>query len=275
MEIRNGVNPKDFKTYTTRQIRNEFLVQDLFTPDCIKLVYTHIDRMIIGGACPATPLTLTADKQIGADFFLARRELGIINIGQDGVVTVDGVEHRLVQNEGLYVGMGSEEVIFASADPNNPACFYLASGPAHKRYPTCKIEAGDTEADTLGIAADANVRTIRKYIHPGGVKSCQLVMGMTSLESGSIWNTMPCHTHERRMEVYFYFNLPQNGAVFHMMGQPDETRHIIVRNQEAAISPSWSIHSGAGTTSYSFIWAMLGENQTFTDMDAVAMEDLR
>ena len=188
---------------------------------------------------------------------------------------MDGTEYRLVQNEGLYVGMGSKEVLFASVDPHNPARFYLASGPAHKRYPTGKIETAATEATTLGSAADANVRTLRKYIHPAGVKSCQLVMGMTALESGSVWNTMPTHTHERRMEVYFYFDLPQDGAVFHMMGQPDETRHIIVRNQEAVISPSWSIHSGVGTTSYTFIWAMLGENQTFTDMDAVAMEDLR
>ncbi len=275
MEIRNGVHPKDFKTYTTRQIRDEFLVRDLFTPDAIKLVYTHIDRMIIGGACPATPLTLTAGKQIGADFFLARRELGVINIGPAGVVTVDGAQHPLGRNEGLYVGMGAREVLFASADPQNPARFYLASGPAHGPHPTCKIDAAGAEATTLGSATEANLRTIRKYIHPAGVESCQLVMGMTTLEPGSVWNTMPCHTHERRMEVYFYFDLPKDGAVFHMMGRPDETRHIIVRDQEAVISPSWSIHSGVGVASYTFIWAMLGENQTFTDMDAAAMEDLR
>jgi 4-deoxy-L-threo-5-hexosulose-uronate ketol-isomerase len=275
MDIRYGAHPNDFKTYTTERIQDEFLVRDLFTPDGINLTYTHIDRLIIGGVCPTTPQTLTGGKQIGADYFLSRRELGIINIGPSGVVTVDGTEYSLAQNQGLYVGMGAKDVVFTSDDPQNPAYFYLASGPAHKQYPICRIEADSAEATTLGSSDEANSRTIRKYIHPEGVQSCQLVMGMTSLEPGSVWNTMACHTHERRMEAYFYFNLPQNGTVFHMMGQPDETRHIIVRNQEAVISPSWSIHSGVGTSNYTFIWAMLGENQTFTDMDAVGMEDLR
>ncbi len=275
MDIRNGVHHNDFKTYTTRQIQDEFLVRNLFAPDSINLTYTHIDRMIVGGVCPVTPHPLTAGKQIGADYFLARRELGIINIGSGGVVTVDGVEYNLAQNQGLYVGMGIKDVVFASEDPHNPAYFYLSSGPAHKQYPTCRIDPSSVATDTLGSSNEANSRTLRKYIHPEGVQSCQLVMGMTTLEPGSVWNTMPCHTHERRMEAYFYFNLPQDGAVFHMMGQPDETRHIIVRNQEAVLSPSWSIHSGVGTSNYTFIWAMLGENQTFTDMDAVAMGDLR
>ena len=275
MEIRNPAHPQDFKSYTTEKIRQEFLVQRLFTPGEVRLVYSHFDRMIVGGICPDHSLGLEAGKEIGADFFLERREMGVINVGPKGTVRVDGERYDLDTKDGLYVGMGSKEVLFSSEDRLHPARFYLNSSPAHHKYPTTKIGLKDTEKVHLGSPAESNVRTINKFIHPNGVKSCQLVMGMTLLESGSIWNSMPCHTHERRMEIYFYFNLQDNAVVFHLMGEPEETRHIVVRNEEAVISPSWSVHSGAGTSSYSFIWGMIGENQTFTDMDGVAMGRLR
>lgn len=275
MEIRNTVHPKDFETYTTERIRGEFLIRDLFVPGEMKLVYCHFDRMIVGGVCPTKAMVLEAGKEIKADFFLERREMGVINVGPKGAVTVDGEEYDLETREGLYVGLGSKEVIFSSEDNDHPARFYLASGPAHKPYPTTKIRIRDAETTRLGFANESNVRILNKYIHPDGAKSCQLVMGVTELEPNNVWNSMPCHTHERRMEVYFYFDLPDDAVVFHFMGKPDETRHIVVRNEEAVISPSWSIHSGAGTSNYAFIWAMVGENQTFTDMDAVAMADLK
>ena len=275
MEIRNPVHPQDFKSYTTEKIRQEFLIQRLFTPGEIRLVYSHFDRMIVGGACPDKDLKLEASKEIGANFFLERREMGIVNVGPKGTVSVDGGKYVLETRDGLYVGMGSKEVIFSSEDHLHPARFYLNSSPAHAKYPTMKIGLKDAEKTHLGSPSESNVRTINKYIHPNGAKSCQLVMGMTLLEPGSVWNSMPCHTHERRMEVYFYCNLPDNAVVFHLMGEPEETRHIVVRNEEAVISPSWSIHSGAGTSNYAFIWGMIGENQTFTDMDAVAMGRLR
>jgi 4-deoxy-L-threo-5-hexosulose-uronate ketol-isomerase len=275
MEIRNPAHPQDFKSYTTEKIRQEFLIQRLFTPGEVRLVYSHFDRMIVGGICPDHPLGLEAGKEIGADFFLERREMGVVNVGPKGTVAVDGESYVLDTKDGLYVGMGSKEVRFSSEDPLHPARFYLNSSPAHQRYPTMKIGLGDTEKVHLGSPGESNVRTINKFIHPNGVKSCQLVMGMTLLESGSIWNSMPCHTHERRMEIYFYFNLQENAVVFHLMGEPEETRHIVVRNEEAVISPSWSIHSGVGTSNYTFIWGMIGENQTFTDMDGVAMGRLR
>jgi 4-deoxy-L-threo-5-hexosulose-uronate ketol-isomerase len=275
MEIRNPVHPKDFETYTTERMRGEFLIQNLFVPGQIKLFYSHFDRMIVGGACPTERKALEAGEALRSDYFLERRELGIINIGPTGSVTVDGEKYVMETRDGLYVGMGSKEVIFSSEDNGNPARFYFASGPAHRTHPTTRIGIGDTEITQLGSASESNVRTIRKYIHPDGVKSCQLVMGMTTLEPNNVWNSMPCHTHERRMEVYFYFGLPVDAVLFHFMGEPNETRHIVVRNEEAVISPSWSIHSGVGTANYTFIWAMVGENQTFTDMDTVAMADLK
>lgn len=275
MEVRYPAHPREFEAYTTERARKEFLVQNLFAPGKISMTYSHYDRMIIGGACPDSSLSLQGGKQLGTAFFLERRELGIINVGPEGTVTVDGTPYHLAATDGLYVGMGSKEVDFSSKDAANPAHFYFLSGPAHKDYPTVRVTKKDAESTAIGSPAEAGARILNKYIHPGGVRSCNLVMGVTDLEPNNVWNSMPCHTHERRMEVYFYFNLARNAVVFHLMGEPDKTRHIVVRNGEAVISPSWSIHAGAGTSNYSFIWGMLGDNQTFSDMDAVEMKDLR
>jgi len=275
MEIRYPSHPNDFKTFGTDRIRSEFLVQNLFTKGKMALVYSHFDRMVIGGICPDAPLPLQAGKALGTDFFLQRREMGIINVGPPGKVTVDGKDFELGKTDGLYIGKNSKEVLFASLDPQNPAHFYMLSGPAHQQYPTVKVIRAEAETARLGTPEEANVRVLYKYIHPGGVPSCQLVMGMTVLEAGSIWNSMPCHTHERRMEVYFYFDLAPAAILLHLMGKPEETRHIVMRNEEAVISPSWSIHAGAGTSNYAFIWGMLGDNQTFTDMDAVDLAGFR
>jgi len=275
MEMREASHPNEFKTYTTDRTRQEFLIQQMFIPGKMKLVYTFYDRMIVGGACPAGPLTLEPEKELGTDYFLERREMGIINVGASGTVIVDGEEYVLDRTEGLYIGMGSKDVVFHSADNANPAHFYLLSCPAHRNLPTTKTMLGQAEKVELGSPGDANVRTLNKYIHPDGTQSCQLCMGMTNVAPNSVWNSMPCHTHGRRMEVYFYFDLPENALMFHLMGQPDETRHIVMRNEEAVISPNWSIHAGAGTSNYSFIWGMIGENQVFSDMDAVEYTDLR
>jgi 4-deoxy-L-threo-5-hexosulose-uronate ketol-isomerase len=270
-----AIHPRDFENYTTDRIRKEFLLQNLFIPGKLRLTYTYYDRMIVGGVCPNKPLPLEAGKEMGIDYFLARREMGVINVGARGAVMVDGETYALNKTDGLYVGMGSREIVFTSEKNDSPAHFYLLSGPAHKEYKTTKMDINGAERTSLGSASESNKRTLNKYIHPDGVNSCQLVMGITVLESGNVWNSMPCHTHERRMEVYFYFDLADDAVVFHLMGEPDETRHIVVRNEEAVLSPSWSIHAGVGTSNYSFIWGMVGENQTFTDMDAVAMGDLR
>lgn len=275
MEIRNAINPKDLKTHPTDRMREEFLIQNLFAPGATKLVYSHVDRIIVAGVCPVEPLALENFKEMGAAYFLERREMGIINIGPPGAVKVDGVAYNLATRDGLYIGKGTREIIFSSADPKNPAHFYFNSAPAHQTYPVQKIEISTAEPSRLGSLNESNQRTIYKYIHPQGVQSCQLVMGMTILEPGSVWNTMPCHTHDRRMEVYLYFNMEPEAVVFHLMGEPNETRHLVVRNEEAVISPSWSIHSGVGTRNYTFIWGMVGENQTFSDMDGVAMNTLR
>ncbi|UCF84319.1 MAG: 5-dehydro-4-deoxy-D-glucuronate isomerase [Desulfobacteraceae bacterium] len=275
MEVIKAIHPRDFENYTTDKIRKEFLLQNLFIPGKLRLTYTYYDRMIVGGVCPNKPLPLEAGKEIGIDYFLARREMGIINVGARGAVMVDGEKYALDKTDGLYIGMGSREIVFTSEKNDSPAHFYLLSGPAHKEYPTTKMGIDDAEKTSLGSASESNKRTLNKFIHPDGVNSCQLVMGITTLESGNVWNSMPCHTHERRMEVYFYFDLTDDAVVFHLMGEPDKTRHIVVRNEEAVLSPSWSIHAGAGTSNYSFIWGMVGENQTFTDMDAVAMGVLR
>ncbi|MGE5551096.1 MAG: 5-dehydro-4-deoxy-D-glucuronate isomerase [Bacteroidota bacterium] len=274
MEIRQAINPRDMKAYDTARIREEFLIRDLFRPGRAKLVYCHTDRMIAGGVCPVEPLPLAAGSEIRAGYFLERREMGIINVGPRGTVTVDGEVHRLGAKDGLYIGMGAREVIFASDEPGNPARFYFNSAPAHQAYPTVKIGLDQAQSVRLGAPAESNERTIHKYIHPEGVKSCQLVMGLTILASTSMWNSMPCHLHSRRMEIYFYFDLPRDANVFHFMGEPGETRHIIVRNEEAVISPSWSIHCGVGTRNYAFIWGMAGENQAFSDMDPVAAAEM-
>lgn len=275
MEVRNGVHPEDAKFYTTQRLRKDFLVQGLMVPGQINMVYSHIDRIIIGGIRPIKPIILQAGKEIGASFFLERREMGIINIGSPGKVTIDGHVYDLSEKDGLYIGMGARNVEFASADPANPAKFYFNSTPAHRNYPTTKISIEQARKVQLGTVEEANRRTINQYIHPAVLQSCQLVMGITVLEVGSIWNTMPCHTHDRRMEVYFYLDMPSDASVFHLMGEPNETRHIIVHNEEAVISPSWSIHSGVGTRNYTFIWGMAGENQTFDDMDHVAPDFLK
>lgn len=275
MEIRNAAGPKDVQNYDTGRLREEFLIQGLFKPGELKMVYSHIDRIIVGGVCPVKTLQLEGEKELRTAFFLERREMGVINVGPKGTVTIDGDKYDLDTKDGLYIGMGAREVSFSSTDPNHPSHFYLNSTPAHHTYPTRKIELSQTEANHLGSLSDSNERTIHKYIHPQGVKSCQLVMGMTILEPNNVWNSMPCHTHERRMEVYFYFNLADNAMVAHFMGAPQETRHLILHNEEAVISPSWSIHSGVGTKNYTFIWGMAGENQTFNDMDAVAIPDLK
>ena len=287
MELRTAASPKDVKHYTTDRLREEFLIDDLFQKDVIKLVYSHIDRIITGSAVPVKEtLVLTAGDELRADYFLERREMGVINIGGAGVITIDGKEYNVAYKEGMYIGMGAKDISFASVDAANPAKFYLNSAPAHKSYPTVLIKPEGTPAEgvvivkdenkvELGCLADANHRTICKYILPGQVESCQLVMGMTKLEEGSVWNTMPCHTHDRRMEVYLYFDMKDDALVFHYMGEPTETRHIVMKNEQAVISPSWSIHSGCGTRAYTFIWGMVGENQAFDDMDGVAMQDIR
>ncbi len=275
MEIRYAHHPDDFKTYTTEKMRQQFLIPSVMVLGEITLVYSHVDRIIAGGVVPVEPLALKAGKEMGVSFFLERRELGIINVGPQGTVTIDGETHVLDNTDGLYVGLGVKEVLFSSSDPKNPARFYINSTPAHREFSAAKILRKDIQPAILGSTAQSNERKIYKYIHPQGVKSCQLVMGMTALEPGSMWNTMPTHTHERRMEVYFYFNMPEDSVVFHMMGQPQETRHLVIRNEQAAISPSWSIHSGVGTVNYTFIWGMAGENQTFDDMDHVPMSVLK
>ncbi len=288
MEIRTAASPKDVMHYTTQRLREEFLIQDLFLPGEIKLVYSHIDRIIVGGAVPREPIALTAGDELRAEYFLQRREMGVINIGGAGIITVDGREYPVESREGMYIGMGSKEIVFASKDGENPARFYLNSTPAHTAYPTVLIrpegqESGEEDVVIvkpenkveLGTLEESNHRTICKYILPGQVESCQLVMGMTALEPGSVWNSMPCHTHDRRMEVYLYFDLPKDAFVMHYMGEPSETRHIVMRNEEAVISPSWSIHCGCGSRAYTFIWGMAGENQAFDDMDGIENKNLR
>ena len=277
MEIRQAVHSDHFRTLDTAGLRREFLVEGLFIPDQIALTYSHVDRIIVGGAMPVhQSVTLDAGlaRQIGAEYFLARRELGLINIGGPAEVQVDGERFALATREALYVGAGARELRFRSADPAHPAKLYLNSAPAHCSYPHRKITLDQASPTPLGQASTSNRRTIYKFIVPEVVQSCQLTMGMTVLDEGSVWNTMPCHTHERRMEVYFYFDMTPDAVVFHLLGRPNETRHLVMRNEQAVISPSWSLHAGVGSQRYAFIWGMVGENQTFDDMDPVAMTDL-
>lgn len=260
----------------TAGIRENFLIPDLFVAGELKLVYTDLDRAIVGGVMPlAEAISLPAGEQLRADFFCQRRELGVINLGGAGSVKVDGVEFSLDKLDILYVGRGSQVVVFSSVSATDPAAFYLVSYPAHAAYPTKKAVPADANVLKLGSKADANERTLYQYIHENGIKSCQLVMGFTELATGSVWNTMPSHTHDRRTEVYCYFDVPQGHAVLHLLGEPTETRALWVGNRQVALSPSWSIHSGAGTNAYRFVWAMGGENQRFDDMDKVAIPDLR
>lgn len=287
MELRTAASPRDVKAYDTERLREEFLIQDLFVPGEIKLVYSHIDRIITGAAVPTAPIKLTAGDELRAQYFCERRELGVINIGEPGVISVNGKRYEVGHKDGMYIGMGSKDIVFESKDADKPAKFYLNSAPAHKEYPTKLIKLeGTSDSDDiviikdenkveLGCLEESNHRVINKYILPGQVESCQLVMGMTALKPGSVWNTMPCHTHDRRMEVYLYFEMPDDAFVVHYMGEPTQTRHIIMHNEEAVISPSWSIHAGSGSRNYTFIWGMVGENQAFDDMDNVRNRDLR
>jgi 4-deoxy-L-threo-5-hexosulose-uronate ketol-isomerase len=276
METRYAHHPEDVKHYDSADLRRHFLVEQVFVPGALRLVYSHVDRVVFGGAVPTTQgLALEGGKAFGTPNFLDRRELGVINLGGRGRVLLDGASHGLANGDGLYVGMGVKEVSFASEDPAQPAKFYLMSCPAHAAYPVAHITRADANPRKLGSAESCNVRTIYQYVHPAVCRSCQLVMGLTILEPGSIWNTYPPHTHERRMEVYLYFGMDEATRVFHFHGQPSETRHIVMANEQAVISPSWSIHSGVGSGPYSFIWGMAGENQTFDDMDVLGPDDLR
>jgi 4-deoxy-L-threo-5-hexosulose-uronate ketol-isomerase len=273
MEIRYSRDPQSFTRMNTAEIRDEFLVDDLFAPGEIKLIYSNVDRMIVGSAVPTTqPLRLEAGAELRAEYFAERREIGVFNIGEPGSITVDGQEYGMARQEMLYIGRGSKEVSFASADAGDPALFYIVSLPAHKEYPTTHITKAQANRVEIGSQDAANKRIIYQYIYEGGVPSCQLVIGFTELAPGNVWNTMAAHTHERRSEVYLYFDIPGDNVVFHFMGDPQETRHIVVRDGQAVISPSWSIHAGAGTRRYNFVWAMGGENQAFDDMDPAPMD---
>ena len=276
LETRYAHHPEDVKGYDTEALRRHFLVEQVFAIGEINLVYSHVDRVVFGGAMPTVEaLELKGGKAFGGDVFLARRELGVVNVGPAGRVTVDGETFPLASGDGLYVGMGARSVRFESDEASRPARFYLMSSPAHASYPTVRITRAQANPRRLGAPETCNVRTIYQYVHPAVCQSCQLVMGVTELEPGSVWNTYPPHTHERRMEVYFYFNMAPATSVFHLHGQPSETRHIVVGNEQAVISPSWSIHSGVGSGAYAFIWGMAGENQTFDDMDTLGPNDLR
>ncbi|NOV04515.1 5-dehydro-4-deoxy-D-glucuronate isomerase [Paenibacillus planticolens] len=277
MDIRYASHPNEVKQFDTERLQAEFQINALFAPNEIKLVYSHVDRFIIGGVLPTTnTLQLQADKkEMAADYFLERREIGIINVGGRGTITVDGTAYNMDSKDCIYIGLGAKDITFASENAAEPAKFYFNSTPAHKTYPTVKAAISEATPAHLGSINTSNERTIYKYIHLDGIQSCQLVMGMTLLKPGNMWNTMPSHTHNRRSEVYFYFDMPEDAVVFHMMGEPQQTRHVVMRNEQAIISPSWSIHSGVGTNNYTFIWGMAGENQMFDDMDAVAMKDLK
>lgn len=276
MKVLHSVHPDDFKTYQTGLIRERFLLDKLVNADQLNLTYTLYDRMIVGVASPVREaVALKNYPNLRAEYFLERREIGIINVAGDGEVTADGVTYPLGKLDCLYIGKGTKEVTFSSKDAAQPAVFYILSAPAHAVYPTTLMTNDEAVKVNIGSKATANERTINKYIHLEGIKSCQLVMGLTILHEGSVWNTMPAHVHDRRMEAYFYFDLPAGQKIFHYMGEGNETRHILVDNYDAVISPPWSIHSGSGTSSYSFIWGMAGENLDYTDMDAIAITDLR
>ena len=280
MDIRYSANQRDFKRYTTEEIRGEFLIENLYKKDEVVAVYSHVDRMVTLGCMPVEEVVSISKgidvwANFGTDYFLERREIGIFNIGGAGKIKADGEVFEMGYKDCLYITKGTKEVTFESNSPAAPAKFYMVSAPAHTSYKTTFIPIEKAAKKPLGSMETSNKRVINQFIHPDVLKTCQLSMGMTVLESGSVWNTMPAHTHERRMEVYMYFEVPENQVVFHMMGEGTETRHIVMQNEQAVISPSWSIHSGAGTSNYTFIWAMGGENQAFDDMDNIATTDLR
>ena len=281
MDIRYSTGKEPFKRMNTDELREEFLITDIFRPDDVTAVYSHVDRIVTMGAMPVKE-TISIDKNIdcwknfGVSYLLERRELGAINIGGKGKIIVDGTEYPMDHFDGIYVPMGTKEVKFASDDASNPAKFYMCTTPAHRPYPIKLIPLKDAIHKHLGSQTTSNERTINQYIHPDVLDTCQLSMGLTHLEPGSVWNTMPAHTHERRMEVYFYFDISEDNVVFHFMGEPSETRHIIMHNEEAVINPAWSIHSGCGTSNYTFIWAMAGENRAYDDQDVLKTDrDLR
>jgi 4-deoxy-L-threo-5-hexosulose-uronate ketol-isomerase len=277
MEVRYSADVNTYKRMTTNELRNSFLVENLFQEDKVQTIYSDVDRAIIGSAVPVKSSLIleSSKKEMAAEFFAERREIGIINIGEEGSVIADGKEYSLKNKDGLYIGRGTKKIEYKSKTSSKPAKFYFVSYSSHKDFPISQINFSDTESVALGSLNDANKRTIHKYIHLNGVKSSQLVMGLTELSEGSVWNTMPAHTHIRRSEIYMYFNLDKDSVVFHMMGEPAETRNLVIRNGQAVISPSWSIHCGAATKNYSFIWAMGGENQVFEDMDPVTMDTLK
>ncbi len=276
MTSRFAIGPRETASLNTAGLREHFLIENIFTPGAIELTYTHYDRMIVGGAMPtAAPLPLPCPDGLKARFFLERRELGALNVGGPGTIVVDGTTHELGPQDCLYMGRGSQQVEFHSPDAANPAKFYLLSAPAHKEYPTARRTQAEATPVEMGSQETANARTIYKYIFNEGLPSCQLVMGLTQLTPGSVWNTMPSHVHDRRMEAYLYFNLPPGQRVLHLLGEPQETRPLWVSNEQAILSPPWSIHTGCGSAAYAFIWGMAGENLAYTDMDAVALADLR
>ena len=276
LHVRYPSHPEDAKHYTTERLRRDFLIETVFQSDEAVFTYSHFDRIIAGGVMPVhQAVELTGSKELASDTFLERREMGCINVGGAGRITVDGTAYDLGPLDGLYVGMGAREIRLESADPAAPAKFYINTCPAHKTYPNVKVDIAKAAKRPLGATETCNKRVINQYFHPDVMNSCQLCMGLTALEPGSNWNSMPCHTHERRMEVYFYFDLKGDNVVFHMMGEPQETRHLILHNEQAVISPSWSIHTGVGTSNYTFIWGMCGENQAFDDMDNIDPMDLK
>ena len=275
MDIRYTIGKNEYKRMTTEELRDSFLIS-IFETGKLNLLYCEVERGIVGAAVPTdSSLSLEAGEELAADYFCHRREVGVLNIGGDGTVTIDGSEYNMGNLDGLYIGRGSKEVSFTSADADDPARFYMVSYPAHAEFPTTHATKADANVLNLGTMEDANKRTVYQYIHENGIKSCQIVMGFTVLEPGSVWNTMPCHTHGRRTEVYMYFGMDEASRVFHMMGPKEETRHITIANEQAAISPMWSIHSGCGTGAYAFCWSMGGENQRFDDMDHIAIADLQ
>ncbi len=276
MEVRYSPDADGFRRMTSSELRKTFMIE-LFAKNKLPMVYSDIDRSITGSAVPAgKTLKLTATKkEMAAKYFAERREIGVINIGGKGSIKVDGKNYNMDHKDALYIGRGSKSVEFKSAGKNKPAKFYFVSYPAHREYPTAHAKFSDASPVHLGSLSQSNKRTIYKYIFPGGIESCQLVMGLTELEDGSVWNTMPAHTHQRRSEIYMYFNLGKDDIVVHLIGKPDESKHIIIRDGQAVLSPSWSFHSGAGTRNYSFIWSMGGENQDFDDMDFIQMKELQ
>lgn len=280
MDIRYSVGKEQFKRMTAEELRDEFLVRNIFQANDVSAVYSHIDRIVTMGAMPTTEKidiekNIDAMKDFGVSYFLERRELGIVNIGGTGFIEADGKRFELKGRDALYVPQGTKSVLLGSADGTNPPKFYMNSAPAHRPFPIKLITSNDAKHLNLGSKEGCNERVINQYIHPDVLETCQLSMGLTQLAPGSVWNTMPAHTHERRMEVYFYFDIAEDEAVFHFMGSPSETRHIAVHNDEAVINPSWSIHAGCGTKNYTFIWSMVGENRTYTDQDAIRTRDLR